>query len=314
MSGSEVDFSRDAPIRGSFPARWIHGSPSPRRPTDPPIQVHPYDPYTYILRESKDVSFEAPFLYLLLGNRRAFLLDTGATTTADRFPLRATVDGVLQRWLADHPREDYELVIAHSHGHGDHVAGDAQFAGRPNTRIVGREAESVHAFFGLSPTDERTAQFDLGGRTLGVFPIPGHHRASIAVYDPWTGFLLTGDTVCPGRLYVQDMEAFLASLERMERFAAVRPVTYLMGGHIEMTNASGRDYPVLSRYQPDERPLALTPDRLGAILAAARSARHRPGAHRFDDFAIYHGPCRRAMLSQLLRGTARNLRHRVFGG
>ena len=62
--------------------------------------------------------------------------------------------------------------------------------------------------------------FDLGGRVLEVTGIPGHHEAAIAVYDPWTGFLLTGDTVYPGRLYVRDMPAFMDSLDRLVAFAA----------------------------------------------------------------------------------------------
>ncbi len=48
-------------------------------PGEPPIQVHAYDPHTYVLRQSKATNYEAPFLYLLFGNERAILLDTGAT-------------------------------------------------------------------------------------------------------------------------------------------------------------------------------------------------------------------------------------------
>nr|BFE78243.1 hypothetical protein GCM10020093_008440 [Planobispora longispora] len=39
---------------------------------------------------------------------------------------------------------------------------------------------------------------------LECLPAPGHHEASVVFYDRWTGFLLTGDTVYPGRLYIQD--------------------------------------------------------------------------------------------------------------
>ena len=54
---------------------------------------------------------------------------------------------------------------------------------------------------------------DLGGRVLEVTGSPGHQRAAITIYDPWSGFLLTGDTVLPGRLYVEDFPLFLASLD-----------------------------------------------------------------------------------------------------
>ena len=57
--------------------RWIHGSP-PGGPADPPVQVLPVDGDTFILRQSKDLNYEAPFVYLLCGADRALLLDTGA--------------------------------------------------------------------------------------------------------------------------------------------------------------------------------------------------------------------------------------------
>ena len=81
--------------------RWIAGSPSAKHNTDPDIQVYAYDPHTVILRQNKAVHYEAPFLYLLFGNERAMLLDTGATESARYFPLRSTVDGLIERWLDD---------------------------------------------------------------------------------------------------------------------------------------------------------------------------------------------------------------------
>src|SRR5215475_1169782 len=95
-----VDFVTGAPAPGSLDVRWIHGAPSRRQASDPPIQVHHYDEHTVILRESKSVSFEAPFLYLLFGNERALLVDTGATADPAKFPLRATVDQLVADWLA----------------------------------------------------------------------------------------------------------------------------------------------------------------------------------------------------------------------
>ncbi len=299
------------PVR--FPAPWIHGSRRRGGPPDPPLQVQPYDAATRVLRQSKDVTFEAPFLFLFFGRDRALLLDTGATADPARCPLRLTVDRLVEEWRRSHPSARYPLVVAHSHGHGDHVAGDVQFADRPDTEVVGREAESVRAFFGLAGGPDEIVRFDLGGRVLEVMAIPGHQAASIAVYDPGTGFLLTGDTVCPGRLYVRDMPAFVASLERLVAFARRRPVSAVMGCHIEMTRTPGRDYPVGTRYQPDERDLAMTVDQLGAVRDAAVAVASRPGVHRFDDFLVFNGRCRAGVSVQLLRGWATNLRHRVTG-
>jgi len=40
--------------------------------------------------------------------------------------------------------------------------------------------------------------------------------------DPWTGFLLTGDTVYRGRLYVEDWAAFGRAIDRLVGFAGHR--------------------------------------------------------------------------------------------
>jgi hydroxyacylglutathione hydrolase len=308
VSGAAADLGSVGSPVGDLTVTWAHGSPSPRRRFEPPLQVHACAPHTFVLRESKDVSFEAPFLYLLLGNERALLLDTGATADPARFPLLAAVDRLLSAWLADHPRPSYELVVAHSHSHTDHTAGDPQFSDRPHTRIVGRTPEAVREFFGFGDDLDEVRRFDLGGRSLELVRIPGHHAASIAVYDRWTGFLLTGDTVCPGRLYVFDGPAFRASLDRLVRFAGSRPVTHVLGGHVEMTDRAGRDYPLGARYQPRERPLPMPPERLTAVRDGAASVAGRPGAHAFEDFVIYNLPSPGSVLRLVLRGKLRNLR------
>jgi hydroxyacylglutathione hydrolase len=237
-----VDFSA-APGAGKLDVQWIHGSPNA---DDPLIQIHRYEEHTVILRQSKAVTYEAPFLYLLFGNDRAILFDTGATKDPDRFPLRSTIDGLVTAWLNDHPREAYELIVAHTHAHGDHVAGDAQFADRPAdapyaVTVVGTDADAVRSFFGFTEWPSQVVRYDLGGRVLDITGIPGHHAASIAVFDPWTGFLLTGDTVYPGRLYAFAMSEFVASIDRLVDVAEHRPVTHVMGCHIETSRRPGRD-------------------------------------------------------------------------
>jgi len=156
-------------------------------------------------------------------------------------------------------------------------------------------------------------RFDLGGRVLDVTGIPGHHPASVAIFDPWTGFLLTGDTVYPGRLYARDFPEFARSLERLADFAAARPVKHVMGCHIEMTSKPGLDYPIGTKYQPDEPPLQMTVQQLTAVRDAVRSSAASPGAHAFDDFIIFNGPCRAAVLRQLARTVWRRALRRDAG-
>jgi hydroxyacylglutathione hydrolase len=278
---------------------WIHGAPG-----EPPIQTHWYDERTVILRQGKSVHYEAPFLYLLFGTERALLLDTGATEDPQRFPLRDTVDKLLAEWTS---ASGYELVVAHSHGHGDHVAGDGQFAGRPSTVVVPRELEAVRSFFGFDEWPAQTVTFDLGDRVLEILGSPGHHQAAITIYDPATGILLTGDTVLPGRLYIADLPAYLSTMDRLVAFAAARPVTHVLGCHVEMTQGPRHDFPLGATYQPNERALELTAAHLTAIRDATASVATRRGVHRFDDFVIYNEPRRRDKLGLMARGLAHKL-------
>ena len=64
------------------------------------------------------------------------------------------------------------------------------------------------------PSDARRIRpVDLGGRVLQAFATPGHHAAAVTFYDPWTGILLTGDTVYRGRLYIVDWAAYSHSID-----------------------------------------------------------------------------------------------------
>jgi hypothetical protein len=82
-----------------------------------------------------------------------------------------------------------------------------------------------------------------------------------------------------------------------------------MGCHIEMSRRPGRDYPIGTRYQPDEVPIQMTVEQLVAARDAA-TASTRPGVHKFNDFIIYNGPCRGAMFAQLARTRLRRVTRR----
>src|SRR4051812_24141005 len=156
-----IDFGAVRPAPGPLEVRWIHGSPSAKHNTDPDIQVHAYDEHTFILRQNKAVHYEAPFLFLLFGNERAVLVDTGATEEAEHFPLRRVVDGLIDTWRSAHPRDRYRLLVLHTHGHADHVAGDGQFVDRPDTEVVGAGVDEAWAFLGLTADPDRTVRLDL---------------------------------------------------------------------------------------------------------------------------------------------------------
>ena len=96
-------------------------------------------------------------------------------------------------------------------------------------------------------------------------------------------------------------------------FADARAVTHLMGGHIEMTNRPGHGCPMGANYQRDEVPLPMPPAQLVKVAASAHAAATRPGTHVFDDFVIYNGPCRTAVLRHLGRTLLDRLGNAVSG-
>ncbi|MGC4938877.1 MBL fold metallo-hydrolase [Kribbella sp. DT2] len=248
----------------SFPQHWDDGTTT----DGPDHQVHWYDDRTAIVRQSLRTNFEGPFLYLLLGTERALLLDTG-TRHAN---LRAVADELLAG-------RDLDLVVAHTHGHGDHIGGDDQFAGRERTQVVGLTVDDVSAYFGIGSWPDENGRLDLGERVLDVIPIPGHQGSDVALYDRRTRLLLTGDSLYPGRLYVADWPAYRASVARLAGFvAAGNPVTWVLGAHIEMTARPGVDFPMGADRHPGEHELELAPGvltELAEVMAAAGESPER---------------------------------------
>lgn len=284
-----INFSGSEIAPGNLDVTWIHGSISPKHNTDPDIQVHWYNDHTVILRQNMAVHYEAPFMFLLFGNDRAILLDTGATRSPDFFPLRHTVDGLIEQWLTRHPRSPYPLVVAHTHLHRDHFEGDPQFGDRPHTQIVGRTLQDTIDFYGFQHWSEEIVPFDLGGRVLQVIPTPGHEEAEVSFYDPYTHLLFSGDILYPGRIYVSDWEAFVTSIERLIAFTETHPVLYILGCHVEMSIFPGRDYLIRTVYQPYERPLQMTVEQLYSLQQAIAKINGKPGIYGFDDYIIYNG-------------------------
>jgi hydroxyacylglutathione hydrolase len=287
LSSTLVDFG--SPASGSLDVCWHHGSVSPKHNTDPDIQVHAYNEHTFILRQNMAVNYEAPFMFLMFGNDRAILLDTGATRSPEFFPLRQTIDVLMESWLVNHPRSNYSLVVAHTHLHRDHFEADSQFSDRPLTQIVGRSLAGTIAFYGFQQWPQEIVEFDLGGRVLQVMGSPGHEEAEVSIYDPYAQVLFTGDIFYPGRLYVTDWNNFQQSIDRLIRFTETHPITHILGCHIEMSIYPKIDYLVRSIYQPYERPLQMTVEQLKSVQAAIKEINGKPGIYAFDDYVIYNG-------------------------
>jgi glyoxylase-like metal-dependent hydrolase (beta-lactamase superfamily II) len=261
-------FGQDAP--GSMEVKWNEGASDCKTNPQPPLQVHPYNEHTFILRESLCATYEGPFLYLLVGSQRALLIDTGAVSDPREMPLAATVRGLL-------PQQDFPLLVVHTHGHLDHRSGDAQFAGDPHTQIVGTALEDVQSHFHFSHWPTESAQVDLGQRVVDVLPTPGHYPSELSYYDRQTGLLFSGDFLLPGRLLIADKGADLASAQRMARFAGEHPITYVLGGHVELDRA-GNTF-LGDHYHPDERPLQLAKEQLLQLPAIVEGFNGFYGRH-----------------------------------
>jgi hydroxyacylglutathione hydrolase len=284
-------------VAGDLNVTWIHGAANCALSTDPPIQVHRFDTDTFILRQSKcsepgtpghpGPSFEAPFMYLLIGKSRALLLDTGATRSPALFPLASTIDQLLHQHAAALGKPTVALEIAHSHDHGDHFAGDDQFNGRADTTIVPSDLAAVKSHFGLPHWPEGTAMIDLGSRVLDLIPIPGHDPSHIALYDRDTQLLLTGDTLYPGLLVVDEWDAYVRSIGRMKAFVDAHPVSFILGAHIEMTNQPKRWFGLRKLFQPGEHVLQLKSAHLTELHSAVQAIGSHPRTDRHADFIIY---------------------------
>jgi glyoxylase-like metal-dependent hydrolase (beta-lactamase superfamily II) len=254
------------PVPGSLDVHWNEGASDCKATPQAPLQVHVYEPQTFILRQNPCASFEANFLYLLIGYDKALLIDTGAVEDPKEMPLAKTILELL-------PEKDHKklpLLVAHTHRHMDHRAGDPQFESLPSVQIVPIDLEGVKAFFRFTNWPNEVAHLDLGDRTVDVIPTPGHNPTHVAFYDSRTGILFSGDFLMPGRLLIEDAAAYRESALRVVDFLKTRRLTHVLGGHIELDTA-GRAYRFGSHYHPNERRLELAGEDLTALPAAFES-------------------------------------------
>jgi len=264
------------PVVALDQVKWIHGSPDCSKGMDPPIQVFQQNKSTWVLRQNKCLSFEAPFMYLLLGDDRALLLDTGATDNPESFPLLTTVRSLVG---------ERSLLVLHSHSHGDHRRGDTQFSGQTGVELVAPNAASLRAFLDKADGTGSDRSIELGGREVIVIETPGHQEESITLYDSQTRWLLTGDTVYPGLIYVKDWQAYRESISRLASFAQSHELAAVLGAHIEMTDKAGEYYPIGTVYQPHEAPLPLSPEVLQTLATALAKANGKETVP-LDEFVV----------------------------
>ena len=202
---------------------------------DPWFDTYQLDARTYAIRESRQV--ERVISYLILGDKRALLFDTG-------FGI-GRIDKVVAS-LTKLP-----VTVLNSHNHYDHMGGNSAFKDIlaidhdfARGKALGMSNQSASRFiapgeftpplpagvtaqtYEIKPyTPTRLIRdneiIDLGNRKLQIIFTPGHSPDSLCLHDPATKTLFTGDTFYPGTLWLwspeTDLQAYRKSLEKLTR-------------------------------------------------------------------------------------------------
>ncbi|MFZ5918719.1 MAG: MBL fold metallo-hydrolase [Chloroflexota bacterium] len=189
------------------------------RGVSPWFEIYCPTPDTLALLEPHH--YEEVISYLILGDERAVLFDTGMGIGN----IRTEVEHLTS----------LPVLVVNSHSHYDHVGDNHRFAGvwafdddfevarieRGISQARCRDYLLPGSYLSLppgfdpatyairpSPVTHRLRhleRIELGGRTLTVHHTPGHSPGSICLLDDRHGLLFTGDTYYPGTLYA-DLE------------------------------------------------------------------------------------------------------------
>ena len=215
---------------------------------DPWFEVYRIRPGVFAIYEPKQS--EEVISYLILGQKRALLFDTGMGISN----IRKLAEGLTS----------LPLSVLNSHTHNDHVGDNWRFS---QQQIYGMDTAFTRASAKGSRADAQAeitpgqlcgplpANFeaksystrpfqighwlhdgdtiDVGGRMLQVIAAPGHTPDSIALLDRQNGLLFTGDTYYPAPIWLYrpetDLDAYVASVRRI---AALQPqVKVVLGAH-----------------------------------------------------------------------------------
>lgn len=135
---------------------------------------------------------------VIVGDDKAVLWDTGNGDV--------DIKSYVEQNITDKP-----LIVMNSHGHVDHVRGNALFDEvyiKQEDVEVAKSAMALENMHGHPTSDavknakgctfkflKDYQEFDLGGRSVKVIPIPGHSLGCIGIIDSKTKILFSGDAV-----------------------------------------------------------------------------------------------------------------------
>ena len=186
--------------------------------------------------------------YLIEGNKRALLFDTGM--------------GIGDLKTLIHTLWKLPVIVLNSHTHDDHVGNNWQFENvygmdteftRQSARGSKEDAQAEITTgeicgslpVGFNPATYATRpwkiakwmqdgdRIDLGGRAIEIIATPGHTPDSICLFDRVEGLLFTGDTYYPGTVWIYRPETDLVAYgNSVRRIAALQSqVKLVLGAH-----------------------------------------------------------------------------------
>ena len=153
--------------------------------------------------------------------------------------------------------------IWNTHGHGDHLGGNAEIKAATGCRITGPAAEAAK----IPTLDRQVGEGDsvsLGAFHAIVLEVPAHTAGHIAYHLPEAGIAFVGDTLFAmgcGRLFEGTADQMWTN---MERLAALPPETKIYCAH-EYTQSNGR-YALVA--EPDNAAIRQRMDAVDAARAA----------------------------------------------
>ena len=207
----------------------------------------------------EDSQWEEIISYLIIGEDRAILLDTGMGISS----IKAVVDELT----------DLPVTVVLSHTHHDHMGGMHEFDDllvydsdyaierattgmdefgdisyevaaedgvfNPDRELPeGFSPEGFHVI-GMAPTGTLADgdTIDLGGRTLQVMYTPGHNADGICLFDAENGLVFTGDMYYPAELYAYnedaELETYAATMRAVAERAEELGIEWIYPGHNE---------------------------------------------------------------------------------
>lgn len=201
------------------------------------------DESTYIISEYQH--WEETHCYLLIGNERTLLIDTGlgiynisdqVCKLADK-PVAAVATHILWDHIGGH--KYFPDFYAHK-AELNWLCGDFPLPVQAVRNMVADRCElpddfdiNTYEIFQGVPTRvlEDGDTIDLGGRAIQVLHTPGHSPGHLCFWDAERGYLFAGDLVYKGTLFANypstDPQSFLTLLEKIAQL----PVKRVFPGH-----------------------------------------------------------------------------------